>query len=373
MGKEKEPITSQRRRWGESFANRKIDLRVLRLALLILVGYVVLGELFFRLDPVRAALTGPRFGSQHRQFEIQMARLDKLVEEGDPIDCIFLGNSMIWLGVDPLVVNQVFHSRTGQEIHCFNFGVSALPASSAGQVASMLVERYHPKLLIYGTFARDYAIPVDFEDAYVVSDTPWLRYQNGEFNLSGWLYDHSSIFQYKDHIHDLLFMKYLEDVFAQEEDPAYRTYGLDPKYDIRTDVRTAPDFKAVGNRDPVKWLTHFEIKPDNLDGLQQIVQQSDRGVEVIVIELPFYVTAYKFFSNGRKDYEKYVRQVEAITASSQTPFWQIEEQPALPPEEWWDYFHLNLQGATHLSSWLGDRLADAYLQGELKFSSATNP
>lgn len=373
MGKEKAPIVSQKWRWGESFAIRKPDLRVLRLALLILAGYLVLGELFFRLEPVRAGLTGPRFGSQHRQFEIQMARLDKLVEEGEPIDCIFLGNSMIWLGVDPLVVNQAFHSRTGQEIHCFNFGVSALPASSAGQIASMLVERYSPKLLIYGTFARDYAIPLDVEDAYMVSDTPWLRYRNGEFNISGWMYDHSSIFQYKGHIRDYLFMNYLEDVFDQKDVPAYHAYGLDPKYDIRVDVRMAPDFEAVGNRDPVKWLTHFEMKQENLDGLRQIVQQSNRGVEVVVIELPFYETAYEFFSNGRQDYETYVRQVEAITALSQTPFWRLEEQPTLPPDEWWDYFHLNLQGVSHYSAWMGGRLADAYLQGDLKFTSATMP
>ncbi len=132
---------------------------------------------------MQAALTGPRIGSRHRQFEIQVARLEKLVREGEPIDCIFLGNSMVWLGVDPLVVNQSFKDKTGQEIHCFNFGVSALPASSAGQIAPMLVKKFYPKVLIYGTIARDYAFPSDAEDAYVVSDTTWLRYPNGESNL----------------------------------------------------------------------------------------------------------------------------------------------------------------------------------------------
>ena len=40
---------------------------------------------------------------------------------------VFLGNSMIWLGLDLLVVSQEFESRTGHQILRFNFGVSALP------------------------------------------------------------------------------------------------------------------------------------------------------------------------------------------------------------------------------------------------------
>ncbi len=353
---------------GGSFAIQKLNWRVLRLTLILLVGYIVLGESLFRLDIVRAGLTGPRIGSRHRQFEIQVARLEKLVDEGEPIDCIFLGNSMVWLGINPLAVNQAFQEETGQEIHCFNFGVSALPASSAGKIATMLVKNYHPKVLIYGTFARDYAIPADAEDAYVVSDTPWLKYQNGKFTLEGWLYAHSRAVQYKGHLHDFLLNIYLEDVFVQPEAPRYKAYGLDPKYDIRLDVRTAPDFELPDNRDPVKWLGHFEIRQENLDGLRQVVQQSDNGVQVIVIEMPFYNNAYDFFPNGKQDYESYFQQVDLITASNRTSFWQLDDQPSLSPESWWDYFHLNLQGADQFSQWLGSELADNYLQQGWEFS-----
>jgi hypothetical protein len=369
----KEVKSTTPKKWGESFAVQKPNWRILWVTLILLIGYFLLGELLFRQDAVRAGLTGPRFGSRHDQFELQLARLDKLVREGEPIDCIFLGNSMVWLGVDPLVVDRVFEHRTGREIHCFNFGVSALPASSAGQIAPMLVEKYHPKLLIYGTFARDYAIPADAEDAYAVSDTPWLKYRVGDFNLEGWLYDHSTVFQYKEHIRDFLFMHYLEDVFVQEDAPPYKAYGLDPKYDIRIDVRTSPDFEAVDNRDPVKWLTHYEIKQENLDGLRRIVQQSDNNVTVIVIELPFYATAYEFFPNGKQDYLTYVEEVDTITASSHIQFWRLDDQPLLSPEDWWDYFHLNLQGASLYSEWLGNKLADRYLQGEFKLFSSNAP
>ena len=358
---------------GESFAVRKLDWWILQLTLIFLVGYFVLGEIFFRIDAVQARLTGPRIGSRHRQFEIQVARLEKLIQDGEPVDCIFLGNSMVWLGINPLVVNQTFQESTGQKIRCFNFGVSALPASSAGQIAPMLVQKFHPKLLIYGTFARDYAIPIDAEDAYVIFDTPWLRYQNGDFNLQGWLYAHSSLIQYKGHMRDYLFMNFLEDVFVLRESPPYQAYGLDPKYDIRTDVRASPDFESTNNRDPVKWLGHYKIQQENLDGLQKIVQQSDNSVQVIVIEMPFYETALEFFPNGRQDYETYIQRVESIAASSGTPFWHLDEQPLLSSDNWWDYFHLNLQGAELFSEWLGSQLANQYLSGHLSLSSSATP
>ena len=351
----------------QSFTIQKLNWRVLRWTLIFMAGYFALGEFIFRLDTAQDRLTGPRIGSRHRQFEIQVARLEKLIQDGEPIDCIFLGNSMVWLGVNPLVVNQTFQAETGQEIYCFNFGVSALPTSSAGEIAAMLVKRYHPKLLIYGTFARDYTIPSNAEDAYVVSDTPWLKYQNGEFNLKGWLYTYSSAFQYTGHLRDFLLMTYLEDVFVPSDIPPYQTYGLDPKYDIRVDVSTPPDFDARENRDPVKWLGQFEIQPENLDGLHKIVRQSVNNTQVIVIEMPFYETAYAFFPNGKQDYETYIQQVDSDTATAAVPFWRLNEQPSLPPHLWWDYFHLNLDGADEFSKWLGRRLAQAHLQDELKF------
>ena len=353
------------KRIGESLAIHKPDLRVLSLTVIFLIGYLILSEIVFRLEHVQERLTGPRIGSRHLQFEIQVARLEKLVKEGEPIDCIFLGNSMVWLGVNPLVVNETFREQTGQEIHCFNFGVSALPASSAGQIAQMLVGRYHPKFLIYGTFARDYAIPTDAEDAYVVTDTPWLKYQNGEINLGGWLYSHSATFQYAGHVHDLLFLNYLEDVFPQSNDPPYKAHGLDPKFDVRIDVLASPDFESTDNRDPVKWLEHYDIRQENLDGLHHIVQQMDKNVQVIVIEMPFYETAFEFFSNGKQDYATYVQRVDEITASASAPFWRLDEQPELTPDNWWDYFHLNLRGADTFSEWIGNQLAASYLQSDL--------
>lgn len=357
---------------GDSLVIQSPDFRIIKMALLWLFVFFLVGELFFRVDSVQESLTPPGLGSRHRQFEIQVGRLDKLVNEGEPINCIFLGNSMIWLGVDPLIVDQVFQSQTGEQIHCFNFGVSALPASSAGVIAPMLVERYHPKLLIYGTFARDYAIPAYAEDAYAVTNTPWLSYQNGDFSFTGWLYDRSHFFQNKGHMRNILYMDF-EDVLLEKNAPKYQAYGLDPKYDVRIDVRQSPDFEIAQNRDPVKWLTHYTIQQENLDGLRQVIEQSQKGVQVIVIEMPFYETAFDFFANGKQDYDAYVLQVDRITAKNGILFWGLDDQPSIGHENWWDYFHLNIHGVNLFSRWIGNQLAHAYIQDYLRLTSTNHP
>jgi hypothetical protein len=350
---------NQIKKWGigETFGIRRPDWPLLGLTLLIFAGFLLLGELLFRTEIVAEKLTGPRFGGRHKQFEVQLARLEKRSQAGEQIDCIFLGNSMIWLDVDPLIVNQAYKQQTGQEIHCFNFGVSALPASSAALVAHMLVGKYQPRVLIYGTSARDYAVPVEAEDAHVISDTPWLNYQNGALNMIGWLYDHSNLFRYLGHLHDIVLLRFPE-VIANNNGYLPHDYGFDPKREIRVDVIESPDFDETGNTDLIKWFYHYEVREENLEGLRQIIGLREYGTEVIIIEMPFHESGYGFFLNGAQDYEKFVQQVDQITTLTGTPLWRIADQPAIPSQGWWDYTHLNIEGAEIFSQWLGEKLSE---------------
>ncbi len=344
---------------GGTLKIHKTNGRVFCPALFMFVACFLLGEFIFRQQVVQNHLLGPRIGSRHRQFEAQWARLEKLVKGGEPIDCIFLGNSMVWIDVNPLIVSEAFRIRTGEEIHCFNFGVSALPASSAGMIAPILVERYHPNYLIYGTFARDYAIPLSSDDASAVSNTPWLKYESGQFDLDGWLHDHSSYYQYKDYVPDLLSFNFGEVFPGYKGFPPYHDYGFDPKMNVRIDVRKSPDPNDIGSKDPYQWLHHYVVLNENLEGLLRITGQSECGVKVIIIEMPFYPTAFEFFLNGKDDYNQYIRRVVEISGSSEAEVWRLEGQPGIPKEYWWDYFHMNINGARVFSEWLGNKLGEA--------------
>ena len=341
---------------------KKPDWWLLGETLALLLSFLVMGEIAFRQSAIQNHFLGPQIGSRHGQFDQQWARLEKLEASGEPIDCILLGNSMIWIDANPFVVADVFQSVTGQKIDCFNFGVSALPASSAGLLASVLVEKFHPKILVYGTAARDYAIPDMSEDAVVISDTPWLRYQNGSFSPEGWLYANSKFYQYKNYLPKLILLGF-EDVIPGYSDlPAYHDFGYDPKIGQRIDVSRPLDMEDIGSREARKWLYHYNILDENLDGLRGVVQQSSQGVQVIVIEMPFHPSAYEFFSNGQSDYNQFVQHVTQITTEGKVSFWRLQDQPQISDPNWWDFFHMNFQGAEIFSRWLGQELGEATIE-----------
>jgi hypothetical protein len=157
----------------------------------LLLGLMLgLGELFVRQPAVQARLTMPALGSSNRHLARQWHRLEALKNSGVPIDCIAPGDSMVLNGLDPLVFGRSYQQETGEEIYCFNFGVDALTPKPASVLAEILVEKYPPCLLVFGTDARDFAVAPDSEETSFFMDLPWLQYQMGNFNLEGWLVEH---------------------------------------------------------------------------------------------------------------------------------------------------------------------------------------
>jgi hypothetical protein len=53
-----------------------------------------------------------------------------------------------------------------------------------------------------------------------------------------------------------------------------------------------------------------------------------------------------------------VQQVDQITELNGTPLWRIADHPEIPRQGWWDYTHLNIQGAEIFSQWLGAQLSE---------------
>jgi hypothetical protein len=332
------------------------------LGLALLLFSLLLGgfELFIRTEFVRSRLNAPTMGSRHGQFENQLARLDRVIAQEGSVDCIFLGSSLVWLGVEPQTFAQAYQRETGQDIRCFTFGVSAMPASAAGPVAKILSEDYHPKLLVYGLSARDFAFPSEAEDAAVILETPWVQYRTGHFTVRGWLYEYFYSLHYLSHFHRLLRLDFspLENDFGTT--PA-EWHGFLPKDKPITDKSL-----VSANEYAHKWLYNYKIWPDNLLGLEQVVQQSSPAMQVIILEMPVPPTHFAYFKNGRSDFEQYVTEVENVLAAGSVPFWRTVDLQLIPPEDWWDPSHMNAQGAKIFSEWLGHRIGQAVEQSEIK-------
>src|SRR4051794_37844514 len=107
---------------------------VTRAAVIILI--VVLGgsEVLARSAPIQSILVAPSVGSEQYQLGPKLLLLDRLIQRDGPVDCIFIGSSMVLRGIDPEIVSAAYRDETGRSIKCFNFGLFSLDAAAAGKL-----------------------------------------------------------------------------------------------------------------------------------------------------------------------------------------------------------------------------------------------
>ena len=339
--------------------------QTLGLALILFSLLLGAGEVLTRTRVFKSHFIADARGTRHNQFELQLGRLETIVAIEGSIDCIFLGNSMVWNGFDPEAFAQAYRHRTGQNLRCFNFGVDGMPVISAGALAQILVHDYRPKLLIYGTDARDYAVTREAEDTTVLLDTPWLRYRLGQFSFEGWLYEHSHLYRYRETLgHIMRFEKrYLVVIGAYALNRDNYGFGGDEK--VGSFVSTPPDHHS--DMGAVQYysglLSDYKMLPENLVGLEQIVRNTRDGTQVLVIGMPVPETYFYFFGNGEQDYQSFLAGVRDVTEANAAPFWPTTALHLIPDDGWVDYSHLNTKGAQIFSTWLGQQLGEAAEQG----------
>ena len=345
--------------------------RTLGLGLCFLVVFALLGEWVAETNAFRTFFTHQTWDSSHVAFERQLARLDLLYQQEGKIECIFLGNSMVWRGFDPQAFQAGYRSQTGADLPCFDFGVDGMPASNAGALAQVLVEDYHPRLLIYGVDARDYAVPADSKDAKVLAEMDWLKYRLGQFSLKGWLIEHSELYRYRFALQRLLRFDYQHTIRDGSYTNLLGRYGFD--FDERAgDVATPP--RRDDPRGPVQYyfglLSGYQMLPENIYGLEQVLEQDDEVEELVVVELPVAATYMEFFGNGVADYQTYLERVKKMTLEEDGYFVESMSWGVIPADGWVDYSHLNRVGAAAFSRALGEKIGAAKLAGQLgRFSS----
>jgi hypothetical protein len=310
---------------------------------------VFLLEVVLRQKPVQKIISVPYLGSSHRQLEKQFARIERLYQEEGKIDCIFIGSSMVWLAIYPPLFSESFYRSTGEEIICFNFGVSAMPAHAAGVISEILVNQYHPKVILYGTSARDYAIPETAEDSRVVVDTPYIQFQSGRITLEGWLYTNSFLYRHIRNLNRLI--KFDRTLRADMGKNEYELTGFFAKVEPAREEEN-----QVVIQDAQRWLRNFQVYDENITGLEKIAGLSNHNIQVILFETPVLSQYYQHFSNGKADFEKFVEAANKVSADYEIPFIRTDQQEIIPSEGWTDDNHLNLTGAGFFSWWMGEQV-----------------
>jgi hypothetical protein len=323
------------------------------------MGFIlIIGEIVMRQGWVQNRLDTPTLNGRHRHLERQWHRLETLTESGININCIALGNSMVLNGFDPQIFAQSFQSQSGEEISCFNFGVDALTPVAAGALAQILVETYQPQLLIFGTDARDFAIPEDSEETTVFMDNAWLQYRLGLFNLEGWLVDHSLLYRYRYRLADLVHLSTKQRIETFEN-----KYGFEP-LDTVADVTVPPDSNndAYHIQYYYRVLGNYSIQQENKDALAQILEEKAHTA-VVVVEMPVPDTYFNFFDTPTSDYQAFLDTLKAVTGDYQVLFLETTSQDLIPNDGWFDYSHVNNKGATLFSLWLGEQIGRSVVDG----------
>jgi len=325
----------------------------------VLIVLLCIAEWTTRLESFQASLTPPKMGSRHYQLGQKLSLLDAEVMRNGPIDCIMVGSSMVDVGFDPASFQTGYHEIAGRDIRCFNFGIDASSASSAAALAKILVEDYHPRILMFGTDARDYAVPPEDRDPAAILNTPWVRYRLGIFSLDGWLTEHSSLYRYRQHLSRLFHFNFEDTLWSETK----------LNFEMLPNGHTLIDTVAVYINDPpnpeddsfeVVYYSNiyrpYRLLGGNLDALERIIDFNGSETQVIVVEMPVSDGLYYFFGNGEKDYEQYIVSVSQLADLHQVSFWRTEPLDSIPDDGWSDYSHLNVKGSGIFSTWLGEQV-----------------
>jgi hypothetical protein len=335
------------------------------ITLFLLLFFAGITEWATRLESFQAPLTPPKMGSRHYQLGHKLALLDAEVKRNGPVDCIIVGSSMVDVGFDPDSFQRSYHEMAGRDISCFNFGIDASSAASTAALVKILVEDYHPSLLIIGTDARDYAVPHMDRDPAAILETPWIQYRQGRFSLDGSLTEHSYFYRYRQHLSRLMHFNFENTLWSETK----------LRFEILVNGYTPIDKVADYINDPPapgddsfevvyysRIFKPYQMLDENFYALQNIMEYNGSETQVIVVEVPVSDGLYYFFGNGEADYNLFVSRVNQLADLHQVPFWRTETLDSIPDDGWSDYSHLNVTGAEIFSTWLGEQVARLQIQ-----------
>lgn len=336
---------------------------VLALGILILmVGGL---EAVSRLDAVAAHLPVPSVGSSRPGFEASVDFLDVAYDRHGPIDCIFMGSSLVQRSINPEMFQSAYQDQTGQEIRCFNFALSGFVPSDTSDFAEFLIRRYHPRLLVYGLAARDFSPRIEQRRNSDPVDLAWMKYERGEFSTEGWLIEHFQSYRYYLMVDDWMSPKFTTQFKQRSRDEQLATTsdGFQPRtevFEVPADVQTIRATTGLGSK----------LSARTVDRVESFIRLQPQfpGTALEVVEVPVHPILFTYLIDQDR-YHTLMTSLEDIARSQGVFFLSSTSLPPLPPEAWGDEIHMNSTGAEIYSTWLGEQLGIAVHQGRLSFFS----
>ncbi len=321
--------------------------RTLILALTLIAVSFLAASGLVSLPSVKRSLPMPSVGGGGIYFEEFINQIDEQQAMYGRLDCLLVGSSVVYEGIDVPAFEEAYRAGTGQVIHCAKLSIQALQASFIGDFADFLIKVYHPRLFIYVSSIRDYQGFADVtqdKGAERIVTIPWYQYRQGQFNVQGWLVDHSTVFRY-----------YL----------AARNWMKPPA------VKRQLIIVNVGQplqawEGPIKnGFANFEVNQAALSGIDKLASLKTTETQTLMVQIPLHPSFVLYLPHRQKDADQSVQIVEREALAHQLPYWRAENVPAIPNNLWYDRIHMLPQGGAIYSQWLGERTAAGVQRGEI--------
>lgn len=329
----------------------------------VLIAMLGIVEALSRIRILHDYLPTPNIGSSHYELNTKLDRLEAFAEEGN-IDCFIIGSSLPSVAFDPDTLSQAFEEQAGHPLRCFNMGLSSFTVSESAFITDVLIEEYHPDLIIYGITLRDFQ-PDDDPLRTGVLTTPWAQQYLDQKTITGWLTNHSTMYRYylafalesSKSINRAKFQSYYQSV---------RPNGWRP----RDPTSSTPD--ELVPEDRLDYLTaffdHYDFEKAGEDrrSLDHLMEAHRAETDLILVEMPVSEVYWDFFPEGYAAYaDRFVSPLADITREAGITFIQTNPEHPFTLDNYYDYHHLNREGAVRFSRLIGEQIGQMAINGEL--------
>jgi hypothetical protein len=328
----------------------------------------ILAEIVARTPFVQSQIPYQAYGMNHTQLELQLNLLDKFVREKGAPDCFIFGSSQAFREVDPATFERSYETASGEQVTCYNFGVTGAQIWTTSLLGEILIKKYHPRLVIIGTSFLDYTEgrELQIDDRFKQND--WLEYQQGKFTLNGWLTGHSYAWR------AITMFSYAAPYGMRYSEVLREAHKWDSEI---ADSGFAISIKAIDPSLPVETgfvknlqmeFGNFSISERNLTSLGDLIDFSQQaGAQVLLTEMTYHPALLELKDQRgepRANREKILAfiatvntRLKEVAAHHNIVFLEFDPSTVIPETGWYDLYHLNRLGAEVFSDWLGGRAA----------------
>ena len=365
-------------------SNQRVSLRLtplagrtLALAVVLTLVLAAILEGAARTSFVQSRVPFQAYGSNHIQFELQINKLKAFAAQHGAPECLILGTSQSLRGIDPKNLSQAYLQKTGKELHCYNFSIVGANLITTASFSKILVDAYHPNLIILGTSFLDYTQAREKRFDSRFQENAWLDYQVGRFSLEGWLVDHSYAYRLLMLVSysapdSLDFRKTAKEVRKWDSQLTDEGYGYSEEVIDPWGVLDPGEIKNF-----LEEFDDFSVSQQNMDSLGKIVQEAQqKGVQVIIVEMPYHPSLVELRGLEGASYQEirsklghFIQQVDEqtrqIASQYAIPYWTASQAGEMPNRGWHDRYHLNKYGSAVFSQWLAESIAQAITTGQI--------